>query len=70
MVSNLDQALYQPKVIFFLYEQIVCVEKFSKVITIYSIKCNKHLLSTILCITMLLLSKLCLNYLPRLEIVF
>lgn len=41
-----------------------------RIITIYSITFNNNLLSAILCITILLLSKLCLSHFLGLEIVF
>lgn len=46
------------KILSFHSQQNFGLEKPGKIITIYSIKCNKHSLSAILCITMLLLSKL------------
>lgn len=54
----------------FRNERTFGLEQSSKIIPIYSIKFNKHLLSAMLFITMLLLSKLCLRFLLSLEIVF
>lgn len=45
------------KSLFFHYEQIFGLEKPGEIITIYAIQLNKHLLSALLCITMVLHSK-------------